>query len=161
MKRILLPVLIIIIICVAWFSIRENPKDQLAVVYRITLDSIMKQDEALSEDMKYIAIDMSNFKDLNEEDKKEILTFFKEKYKIEVFDASLKNLENRGMFEEDNVYIEGVLLKMEKMNFKWYQTVHFEGFKFKSRKGSVGVEGKIHYKKGKWKVKESRTTWVS
>ncbi|CAM5209523.1 hypothetical protein UACE39S_03397 [Ureibacillus acetophenoni] len=46
-----------------------DPKEHLGEIYSIALDSIMEQDEALSSDMKYIAIDMSNFDRVDESDK--------------------------------------------------------------------------------------------
>ncbi|MED4355153.1 hypothetical protein P9265_23170 [Schinkia azotoformans] len=60
-----------------------EPKEHLGEIYSVALDSIMEQDEALSSNMEYIAIDMSNFEELDENDKKEIINYFKEKYKVD------------------------------------------------------------------------------
>ena len=73
----------------------------------------MEQDEALSSDMEYIAIDMNNFEDADESDKEEILSYFKEKYKVEVMDATLEQLKEKGLYNSDTMGLDGVLLRIE------------------------------------------------
>mgnify|MGYP003468179662 CR=1 FL=1 len=138
-----------------------EPKEHLGEIYSVALDSIMKQDEALSSDMKYIAIDMSNFEEVDESDKKEILSYFKEKYKVEVMDATLEQLKEKGLYNSDTMSLDGVLLKLEKVDFKFNNKIFFEGSKYRSVSGAVGVEVKVHYKDNKWKSKEVKMTWVS
>jgi len=70
-----------------------EPKEHLGEIYSVALDSIMEQDEALSSNMEYIAIDMSNFKEVDESEKEEILSYFKEKYKVEVMDTTFEQLK--------------------------------------------------------------------
>lgn len=72
-----------------------EPKEHLGEIYSVALDSIMEEDKALSSDMEYIAIDMSNFEETNESDKEEILSYFKEKYKVDVIDSTYEQLKKR------------------------------------------------------------------
>ena len=53
-----------------------EPKEHLGEIYSVALDAIMEQDEALSRDMKYIAIDMSTFNEVDTRDKDEIVSYF-------------------------------------------------------------------------------------
>lgn len=138
-----------------------EPSEHLGEIYSVALDSIMEQDEALSSDMEYIAIDMSNFEDAAERDKEEILSFFKEKYKVEVMDATLEQLKEKGLYNSDTMGLDGVLLRIEKVDFKFNNEISFEGSKYRSGLGAVGVEVKVHYKDNKWESKEVKMTWIS
>ncbi|WP_274307446.1 peptide ABC transporter substrate-binding protein [Solibacillus daqui] len=138
-----------------------EPKEHLGEIYSIALDSIMEQDEALSSDMEYIAIDMSNFEEINESDKEEILSYFKEKYKVEVMDATLEQLKEKGLFNTDTFVLDGVLLRIEKVEYKVNNNIFFEGSKYRSGDGGVGVEVIVYYKDNKWKSKDVKRTWIS
>ena len=138
-----------------------EPKEHLEEIYIVALDSIMEQDEALSSDMEYIAIDMSNFEEVDESGKEEILRYFKEKYNVDVIDATFKQLEEKGLYNPDTMSLDGVLLSIEKVDFKFNNNVFFEGSKYHSGVGAFGVEGTVHYQDNKWKSKETKMTWVS
>jgi len=141
--------------------IGENPREQLSEIYIIALDSIMEKDKALNKNMEFIAIDMSNFQDINKMQKEEILNFFNDKYDIDVMDATFEELEEKGYYDPNTLALDGVLLRIEKVDFKFNNDVLFKGSKFRSGKGAIGVEIIIHYKNGEWKIKESEETWVS
>ena len=138
-----------------------EPSKHLGEIYSVALNSIMEQDEALSSDMEYIAIDMSNFEDADESDKEEILSYFKEKYKVEVMDTTLEQLKEKGLYNSDTMGLDGVLLRIEKVDFKSNNRIFFEGSKYCSGLGAVGVEVKVHYKDNKWESKEVKMTWIS
>ena len=138
-----------------------EPKEHLGEIYTVALDSIMEQDKALSSEMKYIAIDMSNFDDVDEDSKKEILNYFKEKYKVDVIDATFEQLKEKGLYNRDTMSLDGVLLRIEKVEFKVNDDIFFEGSKYRSGLGAVGVEVTVHHKDNNWKVKEVKQTWIS
>lgn len=161
LKMKVFPILFVLSLLLAACNIGVNPKEHLGEIYTIALDSIMEKDEALSSDMEFIAIDMSNFKEVNKKQKKEILNFFKEKYKVKVMDATLDELKEKGYYNPDTLALDGVLLRIEKVDFKINNIVFFEGSKHRSEKGAIGVESKVHYKDGVWKIKESKETWIS
>ncbi|KMY49936.1 hypothetical protein [Peribacillus loiseleuriae] len=138
-----------------------EPKEYLGEIYSVALDSIMEQDEALSSDMEFIAIDMSNFDEVNETGKKEILNYFKEKYKVEVMDATFEQLKEMGLYNPDTMALDGVLLRIAKVDFKFNNNIFFEGSKYRSGVGAVGVEVTVHYKDDNWKSKEAKMTWIS
>ncbi|WP_226669649.1 peptide ABC transporter substrate-binding protein [Metabacillus litoralis] len=138
-----------------------DPKEHLGEIYSIALDSIMEKDEALSSDMEFIAIDMSNFGEVDESDKKEILSYFKEKYKVKVMDATIEQLQKKGLYNPDKMYLDGVLLRIEKVEFKFNNKVFFEGSKYRSGLGAVGVEVTVQNIDNQWQLKEAKMTWIS
>jgi hypothetical protein len=138
-----------------------EPKEHLGEIYCVALDSIMEQDEALSSDMEYIAIDMSNFEEVDESGKEEILSYFKEKYNVDVMDATFEQLKEKGLYNPDTMSLDGVLLRIEKVDFKFNNNIFFEGSKYRSGLGAVGVEVTVQYKDNKWKSKEAKMTWIS
>jgi hypothetical protein len=142
-------------------NIGINPKEHLGEIYIIALDSIMEKDESLSSGMEFIAIDMSNFDELSKKDKKEIINYFKDKYKVDVMDATFDELKEKGYYNPDTLALDGVLLRIEKVDYKFNNNVFFEGSKYRSGKGAIGVEITVHYKDGNWQIKESKKTWIS
>ncbi|MEH7072882.1 peptide ABC transporter substrate-binding protein [Neobacillus drentensis] len=156
------PILLLLSLVLTACNIGVDPKAHLGEIYSAALDSIMGKDEALNSDMKFIAIDMSNFDaGLSEKDKKDIITFFKDKYKVDVMDVTFEELKAKGFYDPDKMSLTGVLLRIEKVDFKWNNDVFFEGSKYRSGLGAIGVEGNVHYKDGTWQVKESKETWIS
>lgn len=137
-----------------------NSKEHLGEIYSVALGSIMEKDEALSRNMEYIAIDMSNFEELNEQDKRKILTYFEEKFAVDVMDASYEELQEKGLFNPDTKVLDGVLLRIEKVDFVSNDFI-FDGSKYRAGDGAVGVKGIVHFKNGNWQIKESKVTWKS
>lgn len=121
----------------------------------------MKKDKALNSDMTFIAIDMINFDGVNEEQKKAIINYFQDKYKVEVIVATMDELKEKGYYNLETLALDGVLLRIEKVDFKFNNNALFEVSKFKSGKGAIGVESTVHYKNRKWQIKESKEIWVS
>jgi hypothetical protein len=70
---------------------------------------------------------LSNIERLTDLEVKEIQGFLEERYKVEVIEASLAELKKKGLYNTEKMGLEdGVLLKIEKINFKWFNTVHFD-----------------------------------
>ncbi|MGV3467074.1 MAG: peptide ABC transporter substrate-binding protein [Heyndrickxia sp.] len=114
----------------------------------------MEIDKALNSKMEFIAIDMSNFHDINQKQKEDILKFFKGKYGVDVMDATFEELKDKGYYNPNTLALKGVLLRIEKFAITFNKNVTFEGSKFRSGKGSVGVVGTIYFMNGNWKIKE-------
>lgn len=138
-----------------------EPKEHLGEIYSVALDAIMEQDPGLNTDMEFIAIDMSNFKDVDESDKEEIISYFKEKYKVEVIDANFDVIEEKGLYNPETLVLDGVLLGIKNIDFNDNNEVVFEGSKYRSGDGAAGIEGKIQYKDNKWTIKEVKMIWIS
>ncbi len=138
-----------------------EPKEHLGEVYSVALDAIMEQNTALNRGMAFIAIDMSNFKKVDKSDKEEILSYLKEKYKVDVMDATFEQLEEKGLYNSDTMALDGILLRIENVDFKFNNEIVFEGSKYHSSLGAVGIECRVHYKDNEWKAKEVEMIWIS
>ena len=138
-----------------------EPKEHLGEIYSVALDAIMQQNKELNRGMEFIAIDMSNFKNVEESDKEKILSYLKEKYKVDVMDATFEQLEEKGLYNADTMSLDGVLLTIDKVDFKFKNDTVFEVSKYHSNLGAVGFECRVHYKDNEWKAKEVKMTWIS
>ncbi len=154
-------ILLILSVLLSACNTAIKPKEHVGEIYSVALDTIMERNQALNRNMEYIAIDMSNFEDVDKGDKEEILSYFREKYKVEVMDSTFEQLEAKGLYNPDTLSLDGVLLSIEKFDFKFNKEILFEGSKHRSGLGAFGIEGKVHYKNSKWKPKEVKMTWIS
>lgn len=161
MRTKLFTILIIISSLLVSCGDEVKPKEHLGEIYSVALDSMMGLDQALNHDMKYIAIDMSSFDELDEKDRGEIISYFEEKYDVEIKNATFEQLQEQGLFNPDTLSLDGVLLKIEKVDFKLNNKVFFVGSKYRSGLGAIGVEITVRHKDGEWRVEEVKTTWVS
>ncbi|KZE69105.1 hypothetical protein AWM68_02235 [Fictibacillus phosphorivorans] len=140
----------------------QHTNGDLGSVYFNALDSIMVKDEALNSEMRFIALDLTIVKELSENDKKEIKLFLKDKYGVDVIEATLKKLKHKGMYNTKTMVLHGVLLKLEKAKFiSNNKAFEFEGSKYRAGNGAVGVKGKLLYRDGKWQPFEIQEIWVS
>lgn len=139
----------------------ENPEEHVAEIYSAALNSIMKEDPGLNNGMEYIAVDITNINDLAEKDKEEILSTIQKEYKVDVMIATFEELKEKGLYNPDTGELYGVLLKLDKVDFKFNNQVFFEASKYRSGLGAIGVEGTIHFDEGEWEIKELNHTWIS
>jgi hypothetical protein len=138
-----------------------KPKEHLSEIYSAALDSIMEQEKVMDSGMKFIAIDMSNFNEVDDNEKKEIITYFKNKYKIEVLEATFEQLKEMGLYNFEDSALDGILLRKEKVDYKFNNHIVFEGSKNHSGLGAVGVKVTVHYKNNRWTTKDVKMTWIS
>ncbi|WP_206098596.1 peptide ABC transporter substrate-binding protein [Paenibacillus montanisoli] len=136
-----------------------QPEIDLGEVYSLALDAYMPVDEGLNSGMAYIAIDMSNLKDIDDADKQQILDYFK-KYNVGVMEATYEELKAQGLENKTSLVLDGVLLKVDQARITEKQAI-VEGSKFRSGDGAIGMKVIVELKDGKWKVKEAGMTWIS
>ncbi|MDM5317252.1 peptide ABC transporter substrate-binding protein [Fictibacillus sp. b24] len=127
----------------------QNIKRELGTIYSNAFDSIMLKDEALNSEMQFITLDLTIAKKLSENDKKEIKRFLKDKYGVDVIEATFKELKDKGLYNPKTMVLHGVLLKLEKAEFiSNNKAFEFEGSKYRAGNGAVGVKGKLLFKDG-------------
>lgn len=132
----------------------------LAEIYSLALDALMEEDKALNDDMAFFAIDLSNFESLNETGKQEVLDYFSSNYDTDVMDTTFEELREEGYFNEATMSLDGILLRMEKVDISKSKVV-FTGSKYRSAKGAIGMEVTLKKKGGKWQVTKSKMIWMS
>ncbi|HEX7058086.1 MAG TPA: hypothetical protein VF260_12940 [Bacilli bacterium] len=125
----------------------------------MALDAIMPIDEGLNSDMKFIAIDTSHFKDMDEADKTQILQYFA-KYNVETMEATYEELKEKGLYDPETTVLHGVLLRVEKTRISKNRVV-IEGSKYRAGNGAVGVKVTVAYKDGKWQATKADMIWIS
>ncbi|MBC9786764.1 hypothetical protein H1S01_20455 [Heliobacterium chlorum] len=125
----------------------------------MAFDAFMTIDEALNSNMKFIAIDMSNLKELNDTSKEQILKHL-EKYGVKVMEDTFEQLEAKGFYNPQSMSLDGVLLRVEKTDVS-NKAVIIEGSKFRSALGSVGIKVVVEYIDGNWKVTKADITRIS
>lgn len=158
-----LAALAIIVVAAAVATAKDRQKHReldLAEVYRIALDSLMPLDEGLNHNMKFIAINTETMEGLADGDKAWVLGYFR-KYGVLVMDASLEELKQQGLFNEEGAYLDGILLSIDKIEAKSPHEVIIEGSKYRSGTGAIGVVSTIIYKDQKWQLKEAKIVWIS
>lgn len=119
----------------------------------------MPIDEGLNSDMKFIAIDTSHFKDMDEADKTQILQYFA-KYNVETMEATYEELKEKGLYDPETTVLHGVLLRVEKTRISKNRVV-IEGSKYRAGNGAVGVKVTVAYKDGKWQATKADMIWIS
>jgi hypothetical protein len=159
MKIKLLTVFIIIITFLLSGCAAGNSKQNMGQIYTLALDGFMPKGEGLNSNMKYIAIDMSNFTDIDENDKKYILDYFK-KYKVETMDATYEQLKEKGLFNPETMVLDGVLLRVESTDIERNKVI-IKASKFRAGDAAIGGESTVIYKNGSWILKEAKDTWIS
>ncbi|MFD2614516.1 peptide ABC transporter substrate-binding protein [Paenibacillus gansuensis] len=127
-------------------------------IYGLALDAFLPLGDGLTDNMKYIAIDMSNLKDLSEGDKEQVLRHFS-KYDVNVMDITLEQLEKEGQVK-DARSLEGILLRVENSEILGNKII-IEGSLFKSAKGAIGTSVTLEFLDDKWQVTKASDTWMS
>lgn len=133
-------------------------KTNMGEIYRLGLDAFMPLGDGLTDNMKYIAIDMSNLKDISEGDKEQVLEHFS-KYNVEVMEITLEQLEKEGRVKGARS-LEGILLRVKNTEIMENKII-IEGSVYKSAKGAIGTSVVVEYLDGKWQVTKASDTWIS
>ncbi|HSP21194.1 MAG TPA: peptide ABC transporter substrate-binding protein [Planococcus sp. (in: firmicutes)] len=140
---------------------REGTAEHLDGAYSLALKLMIETDPGLNKSMDYIAVDMATFTQLTDEDKENILSSLETKYGVDAMDASFEELKAQGLYEEETGSLAGILLTIEEMEYHFNGSVTFTGGKLKSGVGAVGVESTLKFDGTRWKIQESKQTWVS
>jgi hypothetical protein len=156
-KMFLCLILLCVMIVAGCSSIK--PVKDMGEIYGLALEAFMSIDEGLNGNMKYIAIDMTNFKDIDDTDKGQILKHF-EKYDIEVMEATYEQLKAKGLLDPKIMVLNGVLLRVEKTEISNKKIV-VEGSKYRAGNGATGTRIVVEYKNSKWQITEADGTWIS
>ena len=142
-------------------EVELKDKTTLVYVYIQAIDNLLKEDPALNDGMKYIAIDMKTLRGISEADKEEIIKYFESKY-TKVKDASMEDLKKEGEFDEKNYRLKnGVAIKVDKVTEFSDKSISFEASKYKSGLGAIGLEFNFTKQEKEWKLESSGMKWIS
>lgn len=107
----------------------EEVENKAVNMYKKILEDLIKQDSALNENAKFIAIDFekfsTNYKDRYEEDKdyrrnlspneKQAIIDFCKQYNENVIEANFEKLKEQGHFNEETKSLDGILISVEQI----------------------------------------------
>lgn len=166
----------LVMICVFLFlgislniiSADNNGERPLIEIYKVALESFLCDEiNNTIYDVDYLSIDMSSefFKELSNEEKKEIMDYFKIKYQIEVINESLDSLEKKGMVGKlwslNNGHRKGMLIGIKKQDIDFNNKAVIEGYWYRSGIGARGAASTIVPENGQWKLQSRVWTWIS
>ncbi|MGG6313746.1 hypothetical protein [Paenibacillus macerans] len=128
-------------------------------LYAIAFEAMMKLDEALNDEMKYIAVDLSEMSQLTETDKTYIIEYL-QSFDTEIRIRTMEELMEEEELQANNLILKGVLLRIAKVEIG-ESTALIEGSKYRSGSGAIGAKIALKLENGAWKLADSEMTWIS
>jgi hypothetical protein len=139
----------------------EVDKTGLAYVYIQAVEELLKEDPALNEGMKYIAIEMKTLEGISKDDQEKIIGYIENKY-TKVKNASLEDLVREGEFDEQHLYLKnGIAIRIDKVNEFSDSCISFEASKYRSGDGSIGMEFNFKKQGNEWNLESFGMNWIS
>lgn len=139
---------------------------KIELMYETIIDDIIAQDEGLNNNAKYISLDVDSFilpvergegnvhskyLGLSESEKDTLLRYCK-KYNSDIKDYSMKELQENGLYDEENVEIDGILICLESVEKITENSAIMTFGKYRSGLGAVFPKYKLTYKNGNWDI---------
>lgn len=125
-------------------------------MYQAIIDDLMNTDTALSSDAKYLALDLNSFVGLDKnalpESAKNNLLDYCKKYNGDVKYASFADLKAQGLFNEETMSLEGVLIYATKVDVVSENKVVISAAKYRSGLGAIFLTYEAKYTNGEWKL---------
>lgn len=139
---------------------------KLELMYMAIIDDIIKQDEALNNEAQYISLDVDSFvspvergkgdvqtKYLGlEENEKQTLLRYCKKYNSNIKDYSMKELQENGLFDEEKLKIDGILIFVSSVENITQNSAVITVGKYRSGLGAIFPKYKLTYKDGTWNI---------
>lgn len=155
-KNLYILILIALTLLISACGTTTGSKENTGDVFNVALDSIMEHDETLNTDMEFIAIHISTYEDLSENDEEEILSYFKDKYEVDVMFTSdtVQELKETDVYDTDTETLKGVFLGVDEVDFEDDENVFFRGSKFRSNTSGYELEFTVNYEDDKWQTSD-------
>lgn len=140
--------------------------EKLELMYKTVIDKLYEEDTALNYNAKYIALDLDGIEEIikrdnidicefnvipNETQKESLLNYCK-KYNENVMNAGFDELKEQGLFNEEKLYIEGILIYISNIEKVSENRVHLEAVKYKSGLRAIFLECEMKYKDNNWEL---------
>lgn len=145
-------------------KVEELPLDPIEKMYKTIIDEIMSQDDGLNQDAKYISLDVDSFVSsikinddpnnlpLSEEQKETLINYCK-KYNLNVKGNSMEQLKEQGLFNEELMGIEGILIYASKVEEISQNHAIISMTKYRGGNGAIFPKYELNYKDGQWEIK--------
>ncbi len=160
MDKKIISILLVFIFMFSLIGCQSSPADyDWSDIYISVFDVLMEEDDALNDDMAYIAINGDALANASSEDIDKILEHF-EKYDVDVINESMESLTEKGMVIDD-FYIEGVYLEVTDVQIESSTKVIIEASKYKSGLGAIGMSFTLEKEKDHWTITDNNQGWAS
>lgn len=137
-------------------------------MYRTIIDTLIAEDDALNYEAKYIALDLDTFvipyKDnqsvmnnnkylpISDNMKNNLLNYCK-KYNSEIKSASFADLKAQGLFNEETVSLEGLLIYVSNIEKLSENKAIISMVKYRSGLGALFPKYELNYENDIWEIK--------
>lgn len=122
-------------------------------LYRAALDEIISTDTALNTNMEYISVVFDQSIQPGDSDRQHIVEYLHQKYKVEIYKLTYKQLVKQGLYDGDKSNLKGILLQIAKPEQPDQQNkVSIDASKYRSNEGSYSSKIILEYRKNKWTV---------
>lgn len=111
----------------------------------------MTLDEGLNSNMEYIAVNFNA--NINNENKENILKYL-ERYDVDVMESSLKELREKGLSDELG-NLKGILLTIDDIKVESVNKIIIKASKYRSGIGAISGEWTLTNENGTWKIESS------
>ncbi|MFS0869086.1 hypothetical protein [Paenibacillus xylanilyticus] len=113
----------------------------------------MSTDKALNANMEYISVVFDQTIQPSVSDRKNIVEYLHQKYKVKIYKLTYKQLVKQGLYDGDQSNLKGILLQMAKPEQSEQQNkVNIEASKYRSNEGSFSSRITLEYQDNKWTV---------
>ena len=130
--------------------------------YFAIIDDLYNEDVGLNSGISMIAFDTSKWINLSKAEMEVLFNIVKEKYKLDVINATFEDLEDQGLIINDGgkYFDEGILIELTNLEYKDSKELIATVGKWRSGDGGVGWDAKASYKDDNWQVIRDNT-WIS
>ncbi len=143
-------------------KIETQEVSDIAKMYATALDALISIDEALNHEMEYIAIDTTTLENVTDKDIEDILSYFANKYNVEVRADSVQGCYDKRLGNKEKLYLNGIVLEVEDENKKVLGSkITLNCSKYRSGLGVIGVEVKLEKSNDEWTLISADMTWIS
>lgn len=151
-------ILIFILLCTFAFNgcFEVTAKNKTtSYMYAALFNSYMLVSPDLNDSIKFIAIDADSIKNLNQSDIKTISNELSKTKKVDIMYASLATLKQKGLYNDSQGYLDGVLISIKSVNQTSDSEYSIKGTKFRATGRSVDIASSAIYKDGQWTITTS------
>lgn len=131
--------------------------------YMAVFEKLMKTDDALNADIKYIALDYEKAMTENKKDLEEAFSEYCTEHGYQLLIDDFEGLCESGYIEKDELYFkDGIIISFEDSELTEEKLVT-DASKWRSGLGAVGAEYTVINKDGKWEIDQNgvQQEWIS
>lgn len=130
------------------------------ILLKKIVDQVMRLDEGLNADIRFISIDNQIAEMSLEPFTQDLQDYVEDQYGVELRFQEMEDLKKAGLWDEESKSLQGVLLQFQEIQIIDVQHLKLIGSKFRSSLGAVGFEIDGKKEDTTWDL-ESRMTWIS